>query len=384
MIKTDSIFSIKHQDALTNARTGVMTLPHGPVRTPAFMPVGTNATVKAMTKDGLAEIGFDIILANTYHLYLRPGVDILRAAGGLHGFSGWKGNFLTDSGGYQVFSLSDFRKITGEGVKFRSHIDGSSHFLTPESVVGLQAAFNSDIQMQLDVCTGWGTPWKKAKEALVITTDWAKRARKAWLDSPEEYEGKLFPIVQGNFYHDLRKESAQSVIDLDPPGIAIGGLSVGEPAEAYSEFLEATAALLPRDKPRYVMGIGTPDYILDAVKNGIDIFDCVLPTRNARNGSLFTRDGIIAIKKERYAADFGPLDPECGCKVCREYSRSYMRHLYKNDEILSSMLASWHNLAFLHGMMAEIRDAIEHDRFDQYRTAFLARFFAGKAQKELP
>lgn len=384
MSKTDPIFTLKHQDAFTNARTGTMTLPHGPVRTPAFMPVGTNATVKAMTKDGLAEIGFDIILANTYHLYLRPGVDVLRAAGGLHGFSGWKGNFLTDSGGYQVFSLSDFRKITGEGVKFRSHIDGSSHFLTPESVVGLQAAFNSDIQMQLDVCTGWGTPWKKAKEALVITTDWAKRARKAWLETPEEYEGKLFLIVQGNFYHDLRKESVQSVIDLDPPGIAIGGLSVGEPAEAYSEFLEATAGLLPRDKPRYVMGIGTPDYILDAVRNGIDIFDCVLPTRNARNGSLFTRDGVIAIKKERYASDFGPLDPECGCKVCREYSRSYMRHLYKNDEILSSMLASWHNLAFLHGMMAEIREAIEQDRFEQYRMSFLSRFFAGKNQKEQP
>lgn len=372
------IFRLSHRDSRTSARTGTIDLPHGPVKTPAFMPVGTNATVKAMTKDGLAEIGFDIILANTYHLYLRPGVEVLERAGGLHGFSGWKGNFLTDSGGYQVFSLSAFRKITNEGVKFRSHIDGSSHFLTPESVVGLQASFNSDIQMQLDVCTGYGTTWKKAKEALVITTDWAKRAMNAWKATPETYEGKLFPIIQGNFFHDLRKESVESVMELDPPGIAIGGLSVGEPAEVYSEFLEATAALLPQDKPRYVMGIGTPDYILEAVNAGIDIFDCVLPTRNARNGSLFTRDGPIAIKKERFASDFGPIDPECTCKVCREYSRAYMRHLYKNDEILSSMLATWHNLAFLHQMMGEIRTAIEADAFSDYRAQFLSRFFGNR------
>ncbi len=374
MDKCDSIFRLGHKDAACAARTGVIDLPHGPVQTPAFMPVGTNATVKAMTKDWLDEIGFDIILANTYHLYLRPGVEIIQKAGGLHGFSGWKKNFLTDSGGYQVFSLSSFRKITREGVKFRSHIDGSSRFLTPESVVGLQAGFNSDIQMQLDVCTGFGTEWKKAKEALVITTDWAKRAKKAWLETGEEYQGKLFAIVQGNFYHDLRDESVESVIELDTPGIAIGGLSVGEPKEVYTEFLSSVAEKLPETKPRYVMGIGTPDYILDAVLNGIDIFDCVLPTRNARNGSLFTRDGSIAIKKERYASDFGPVDPECGCRVCREYSRSYMRHLYKNDEILSSMLASYHNLAFLHKLMQEIRVAIENDAFLEYRAGFLSRF----------
>jgi len=377
MQKTDKIYRLCHQDAHCRARNGFIDLPHGSVRTPAFMPVGTNATVKAMTKDSLAEIGFDIILANTYHLYLRPGVDIIRKAGGLHGFSGWNRNFLTDSGGYQVFSLSSFRKITKDGVKFRSHIDGSAHFLTPESVVGLQAGFNSDIQMQLDVCTGFGTEWKKAKEALVITTDWAKRAKKAWLDAPDEYQGKLFAIIQGNFHHDLRKESIESVCELDTPGIAIGGLSVGEPPEVYSEFLESTASLLPDDKPRYVMGIGTPDYILDAVYNGIDIFDCVLPSRNARNGSLFTRDGSIAIKKERFASDFGPIDPDCHCRVCREYSRAYMRHLYKNDEILSSMLATYHNLAFLYQLMEEIREAIDADRFTEYRKAFLARFNGG-------
>ncbi len=374
MNKNSSIFRINHADSGSRARTGFIDLPHGTVQTPAFMPVGTNATVKAMTKDWLDEIGFEIILANTYHLYLRPGSKLIRDAGGLHGFSGWKKNFLTDSGGFQVFSLSSFRKITREGVKFRSHIDGSSHFLTPESVVGLQADFNSDIQMQLDVCTGFGTEWKKAKEALVITTDWAKRAKKAWLETPDEYQGKLFSIVQGNFYQDLRKESIDSVIDLDTPGIAIGGLSVGEPPEVYRDFLASTSELLPDDKPRYVMGIGTPDYILDAVLNGIDIFDCVLPTRNARNGSFFTRDGIIAIKKERFARDFGPIDPECSCRVCREYSRAYMRHLYKNDEILSSMLASYHNLAFLHQMMKEIRLAIQENRFVQYRSSFLSRF----------
>ncbi len=379
MQKNDSIYAIQHQDSKCAARTGTIDLPHGPVRTPAFMPVGTNATVKAMTKDWLDEIGFDIILANTYHLYLRPGVDIIRQAGGLHGFSGWKKNFLTDSGGYQVFSLSNFRKITREGVKFRSHIDGSARFLTPESVVELQAGFNSDIQMQLDVCTGFGTEWKKAKEALVITTDWANRAKKTWLETGDGYQGKLFAIVQGNFFPDLRKESVESVIELDTPGIAIGGLSVGEPAEVYSEFLASTACLLPPGKPRYVMGIGTPDYILDAVLNGIDMFDCVLPSRNARNGSFFTRDGSIAIKKERYAADFGPIDPECACRVCREYSRAYMRHLYKNDEILSSMLATYHNLAFLNRLMEEIRIAILSDSFVEYRKNFLARFTGGNA-----
>jgi queuine tRNA-ribosyltransferase len=373
MQKSDPIYTLHHQDSQCKARTGVIELPHGPVVTPAFMPVGTNATVKAMTKDDLSEIGFDIILANTYHLYLRPGVEIIKQAGGLHGFSGWNKNFLTDSGGYQVFSLSDFRKITAEGVKFRSHIDGSARFLTPESVVALQEGFNSDIQMQLDVCTGFGTEWKKAKEAMDITHDWAKRAKKAWLETGETYQGKLFAIVQGNFYRDLRKESVESVIALDTPGIAIGGLSVGEPPEVYSEFLSSTAELLPEDKPRYVMGIGTPDYILDAVYNGIDIFDCVLPSRNARNGSLFTRDGAIAIKKERFASDFSPIDPECTCRVCRDYSRAYMRHLYKNDEILSSMLATYHNLAFLHQLMREIRAAIESNTFVDYRKAFLSR-----------
>lgn len=377
MNKSDTIFTLTAQDPGCAARTGYMHLPHGDVQTPAFMPVGTNATVKAVTKDWLEEIGFEIILANTYHLYLRPGMDIIEEAGGLHGFSGWSGNFLTDSGGYQVFSLADFRKITAEGVKFRSHIDGSSHFLTPESIVRLQAQLNSDIQMQLDVCTGYGTEWKKAKEALDITKNWTVRAKQTWLETDDAYQGKLFGIVQGNFYHDLRKESVEALLEIDTPGIAIGGLSVGEPRDLYTEFLETTAALLPRDKPRYVMGIGTPDYILDAVYHGIDIFDCVLPTRNARNGSLFTRDGQLSIKKECYTRDFSPIDPSCTCRVCREYSRAYLRHLYKQDEILFCMLATFHNLAFLHGMMVEIRTAIANGTFSEYRTSFLSRLNGG-------
>ncbi len=372
----ESIFAEKHADSSGRARTGTLFLPHGTVSTPVFMPVGTNATVKAVTKDWLDEIGFEIILANTYHLYLRPGTDIIQAAGGLHGFSGWKKNFLTDSGGFQVFSLAPFRKITEEGVRFKSHIDGSSHFLTPENVVGIQARFNSDIQMQLDVCTGYDIPRKKAEQALYITENWAKRGKQAWLETDDAYQGKLFAIVQGNFFRDLRERSAAFVSELDTPGIAIGGLSVGEPFDVYADMLDLTSSLLPRSKPRYVMGIGTPEYILEAVKNGIDMFDCVLPTRNARNGSYFTKDGPIAIKKEQYSRDFSPVDLECRCRVCREYSRAYLRHLYKNGEILSSMLASYHNLAFLYNMMMEVREAIEADRFAAYHASFLSRYTA--------
>ena len=370
-----SIFTQLHQDSCSKARTGILELPHGRVRTPVFMPVGTSATVKAMTKDDLEEIGFEILLANTYHLYLRPGVDIVEEAGGLHGFSLWKRNFLTDSGGFQVFSLAPFRKITDQGVSFQSHIDGSRHFLTPELVVDIQRRYNSDIQMQLDVCTGYGISKKDAAEALRITTDWSSRAMAAWREARQQgYKGMLFPIVQGNFFEDLRQESAQFVSSLQSPGIAIGGLSVGEPHEKYAEMLAYTAALLPKDKPHYVMGIGTPDYILEAIENGIDMFDCVLPTRNARNGSYFTRDGAISIKNARYASDFGPIDSECNCKICRQYSRAYLRHLFKEQEILSSMLASYHNLAFLHQMMAEVRVAIEENRFAGYKKNFLSRY----------
>lgn len=373
------IFNILHKNKNSKARTGVLSLPHGTVQTPVFMPVGTNATVKAITKDDLEEIGFEIILANTYHLYLRPGPDLIKEAGGLHGFSKWNRNFLTDSGGFQVFSLSKLRKISDEGARFQSNIDGSYHMFTPENVVETQAKFNSDIQMQLDVCSGWGVDRKEAVEALRITSDWLLRAKKAWEEEQGKgYKGILFPIVQGNFFEDLRKQSAEFVASLDFPGIAIGGLSVGEPKEEYSKFLSYTVSCLPEDKPKYVMGIGTPDYILDAIANGIDMFDCVLPTRNARNGSYFTHDGMLSIKQERFIHDFGPIDKECNCKVCKNYSRSYLRHIFKSQEILSSMLASYHNLYFLHNLVKEAREAINNDRFEEYREVFLKRFNAGE------
>lgn len=374
MRERKNIYTLLHQDAGSAARTGVIRLPHGTVQTPAFMPVGTAATVKGITKDDLHEIGFEIILANTYHLFLRPGMDVIKRAGGLHGFSGWNKNFLTDSGGFQVFSLSQLRKIKEEGVTFQSHIDGSRQFLSPEIAVQVQAAFNSDIQMQLDICSPYGIPKKETEKALTLTTAWMHRAVREW-DQTEGYEGSLFPIIQGGFFEDLRIRSIESIMECDPHGIAIGGLSVGEPEEVYKEFLAFTAAHVPKHKPLYVMGIGTPDYILEAVKNGVDLFDCVLPSRNARNGNLFTRTGPISIKKKEYEYDFGPIDPSCSCKVCRNYSRAYLRHLFRCKEILYSMLATYHNLAFLHRMVAEIRESITEDRFSEYYRSFLKDYY---------
>jgi len=337
------------------------------------MPVGTNATVKAVPPEDLEAMGFKLILANTYHLYLRPGHELVKSAGGLHGFSGWSRNFLTDSGGFQIFSLSNMRKIKEEGVTFRSHIDGSSHFLTPEKVVEIQTAFNSDIQMQLDICSAYGEDERAALKAMTITHDWARRAKKAWSDAREKegYQGQLFGIVQGNFFPALRSESVKVISDLDFPGIAIGGLSVGEPAEVFNDLLAHTSALLPADKPRYLMGIGTPDYILEAVHNGIDIFDCVYPTRTARHGLLFTSQGEIGIKKAIYEKDFSPIDPECSCPVCLNHSKAYLRHLFRNQEILYAILATRHNLHFLGDFVRKIRLAIFENRFEEFRKSFL-------------
>ncbi len=370
-------FDIHRIDTNGRARTGTLTLAHGPVSTPVFMPVGTAATVKAMTKDDLEEIGFEIILSNTYHLYLRPGTEVIGRAGGLHQWMRWGRNILTDSGGFQVFSLAPFRKIKEEGVQFRSHIDGSSHILSPEKVVEIQAILGSDIQMQLDYCTSWGTEYKEAVKALEITDRWLARAKAAREKAPDSYEGALFGIVQGNFYKDLRERSAASVVAKDLPGIAIGGLSVGEPFDVYAEYLAHTAALLPQEKPRYVMGIGTPEFILEAIDHGIDMFDCVFPTRTARNGLVFTARGPLTLKKEKNTFDMGPLDPECSCKVCREYSRSYLRHLYKGGEILASMLASYHNLYFLHALVSQAREAINQGNFAAFKTAFLSKYGEG-------
>jgi queuine tRNA-ribosyltransferase len=372
------IFTQGRRDPSTRARTGWIDLPHGRVATPAFMPVGTNATVKAIGPGAIADMGFSIILANTYHLFLRPGPDLIRDAGGLHGFTGWRGNFLTDSGGFQVFSLSALRKLTEEGVSFRSHIDGSSRFIGPEDAVEAQSAFNSDIQMQLDVCTPFGASEKEAADASDLTTRWARRAKERWLRKRDEgYAGQLFGIVQGNFYERLRKRSAEEILELGLPGTAIGGLSVGESFEVFSEHLARTAALIPDDRPRYLMGIGTPDFILEAIENGIDLFDCVFPTRTARNGLIFTSRGPIAIKKALYERDFGPPDPLCACPVCSTHSRAYLRHLYKCEEILYAMLATRHNLHFLGDLVRRARYSIEHGTFQAFKKDFLSAYGAG-------
>jgi len=375
----DRIFTIYARDPSCGARTGCMELPHGKIETPVFMPVGTNGTVKALTVEDLRDIGFGIVLSNTYHLYLRPGMDVIAGAGGLHKFANWDRNILTDSGGFQVFSLAPFRKITPDGIKFRSHIDGSYHFLSPEDVVELQTVIGSDIQMQLDVCTGWGVSRKEAEEALETNSLWMGRAKKKWEEARlEGYGGYFFPIVQGNFFQDLRRESAGRVIETAPPGIAIGGLSVGEPKEVFFEYLALISAMLPGDLPRYVMGIGTPEYILTAIENGIDMFDCVFPTRNARNGNVMTAAGAFALKKEENRLNFLPIDEGCGCRVCRNYSRAYLRHLFKTREILCSMLASYHNLYFLNELVRRAREAIVEKRFLSFKKEFLARYTEGK------
>ena len=370
------IFSLKHRDNFSAARTGTINLPHGTVSTPVFMPVGTNGTVKALTVDDLKEIGFEIILSNTYHLALRPGTEVIEKAGGLGSFINWDRNILTDSGGFQVFSLSSLRKITLEGVSFQSHVDGSWHFFSPENTVEIQSIFGSDIQMQLDYCSSWGASRKEAEHALDITCNWLERAKKNWEEKLQKtaYRGSLFGIVQGNFFPDLRKKSAEYCMAADTPGIAIGGLSVGEPKEVFAETLAQTAALLPEDKPRYAMGIGTPDYILYAIEHGIDMFDCVLPTREGRNGRVYTRQGPFAIKKSENRFDFSPIDKDCGCKVCREYSRAYLRHLFKTQEILCSMLASYHNLYFLNELVSNARRAIGQNRFIEYKKEFLEKY----------
>ncbi len=365
---------IEHRDSGSGARTGVLDLPRGPVETPVFMPVGTNGTVKALTHRQVEELGFRLILGNTYHLYLRPGMEVIGEFGGLHEFSTWPHNILTDSGGYQVFSLAPFRKITQEGVEFRSHIDGSRHHLTPELVTEVQGQLGSDIQMVLDVCTPPDIDHAEAKEAKDITSLWARRAIETWEGLPESYEGLVFGIVQGNFFSDLRRESAAELVDLDFPGYAVGGLSVGETFNRFVEYLGITAELLPADKPRYLMGIGTPEYILEAVRNGIDMFDCVFPTRTARNGTVFTRDGRLALSNARYTADTAPLDAECGCPTCSRYSRAFLRHLFKANEILGPVLATQHNLFFLARLVDDIREAIRADRFTEFAAEFMRRY----------
>lgn len=343
------------------------------------MPVGTQGTVRAVRLENLHELGFQMILGNTYHLYLRPGMEVLKTHGGLHQFMNWHGNILTDSGGYQIFSLSALRKIYNGGVEFRSHIDGSAHFLTPEKVVDIQHCLNSDVQMALDICTPPAVSYAEAEQAVEITGSWARRARAHWsglgdAGGTAAYAGHLFGIVQGNFYEDLRRRSAGELCELDLPGYAIGGLSVGESFAEFQHFLAFTAPLLPADRLRYLMGIGTPEYILEAIEHGIDMFDCVFPTRIARNGSCFTNHGRLVLKNKRYKFDSRPIMAE-GPIV--QYSRSYLRHLFKSDEILGPMLASLHNLWFLKDLVERAAAAIRENRFLQFKKDFMATYSLG-------
>jgi len=374
------LFKTTHNDSGSRARTGILELPHGSVPTPMFMPVGTNATVKAMLHESISKIGYNLILGNTYHLFLRPGKEVIDHYGSLHNFSNWQGNILTDSGGFQVFSLAPFRKIKEEGVRFRSHIDGAYHMLTPEDVVGLQESFKSDIAMCLDVCTPPDITYKQALEALELTTRWAARSKKRRQQAVTDWQGHLFGIIQGNFYKDLRKRSTEEILELDLPGVAIGGLSVGETFSQFEDHLAHSAELLPQEKPRYLMGIGTPDYILSAVEHGIDMFDCVFATRTARTGTVFTDDGMIALKKAAHRFDKGPIVEGCTCPACSQYSRGYLRHLFKTNEILGSMLATEHNLQYLYDFIQKIHTAIYNNNFREFKATYLKRFFAGNTK----
>jgi queuine tRNA-ribosyltransferase len=350
------------------ARRGTLTLAHGVVQTPVFMPVGTYGTVKAMTPQSLDDIGAQICLGNTFHLWLRPGLEVVKAHDGLHDFMNWRKPILTDSGGFQVFSLGALRKITEEGVKFSSPHDGAKLFLSPEISMQIQKVLNSDIVMIFDECTPYPASHEEAAKSMRMSMRWARRSR----DEHDKLENAnaLFGIVQGGMYEDLRDESIAGLCDIGFDGMAIGGLSVGEPKDDMARILAHTAPRLPTDKPRYLMGVGTPEDLVNGVKNGIDMFDCVMPTRNARNGHLFTRFGDVKIKNARYRADTGPLDPSCSCYTCTQFTRSYLHHLYRNGEILGGMLNTIHNLHFYQTIMAEMRAAIESGKLDEWSSAF--------------
>ncbi|WZL71540.1 tRNA guanosine(34) transglycosylase Tgt [Clostridiaceae bacterium 35-E11] len=355
----------------SGARLGLLHTPHGTIETPIFMPVGTQATVKAMTPEELKEINSQIILSNTYHLYLRPGHQLVEKAGGLHKFMNWDRPILTDSGGFQVFSLGDLRKISEEGVEFRSHIDGSKHFISPEKAIEIENALGADIIMAFDECAPYPADRNYVKNSLERTTRWAKRCKEA--HKKPESQG-LFGIVQGGMYKDLREQSVAEITALDFPGYAVGGLSVGEPKPLMYEVLEYTTPLMPKDKPRYLMGVGSPDCLIEGVLRGIDMFDCVLPTRIARNGTAMTSTGKVVIKNAKYIEDFEPLDSNCDCYTCRNYSRAYLRHLYKSQEILSARLVTYHNLYFLLKLMENVRKAIHEDRLLDFRKDFFDKY----------
>ncbi len=370
-------YELIKKDAHSAARRGVMHTPHGDVQTPVFMPVGTQATVKAMKPEDVAKLGENgahIILANTYHLYLRPGHEIVKKAGGLHRFMNWDRAILTDSGGFQVFSLGKLRKISEEGVKFKSYIDGSSHMFTPENSMEVQNALGADIIMAFDECAPPNADYRYIKESQARTTRWLRRCVDAHHNTEKQ---ALFGIMQGGFFKDLREESAKAIVDMDLPGYAIGGISVGETKEEYVGVLDYAVDMLPENKPRYVMGIGTPDYILEAIEHGVDMFDCVEPTRLARHGMAMTDHGRLSLDKAPFKEDFRPIDEGCNCYACRNYSRAYIHHLVRENEIFGAMLLSEHNLNFLVRLAEKSRKAIEEDRFTQFKKEFLFEYENG-------
>ncbi|HBM75518.1 MAG TPA: tRNA guanosine(34) transglycosylase Tgt [Clostridiaceae bacterium] len=354
-----------------SGRLGIIHTPHGTIDTPVFMPVGTQATVKGMTPEELKYIGAQIILSNTYHLYLRPGEKLIEKAGGLHKFMNWDRTILTDSGGFQIFSLSSLRDIKEEGVTFKSHLDGSRHFISPEKAVAIQNSLGSDIMMCLDECLPYPCEKEYASRALGRTIRWAKRCKKAHIDTEKQ---SLFGIIQGGMYKELRERSVSEMVDMDFPGYSIGGLSIGEPKSMMYEVLDWIAPLLPSNKPRYLMGVGSPDCLIEGAMRGIDMFDCVLPTRIARNGTVFTSHGKLVVRNAEYAEDFLPLDEECDCYTCRNYSRAYIRHLFKAREMLGARLATIHNLYFLIKLMEKIRQAIKDDRLTKFRDEFYIKY----------
>ncbi len=363
-------FSLIKKETASSARLGRIVTPHGEIGTPVFMPVGTQATVKTLSPADLADIGAEIILGNTYHLFLRPGHELIRDFGGLQEFMGWKRPVLTDSGGFQVFSLADLRKITEEGVTFQSHIDGGAkHFITPEYAVEIQEALGADIIMAFDECIPFPATHDYARESLERTLRWAKRCRAA----KKETGQALFGIVQGGMYPELRKHSAEALLEIGFEGYALGGLSVGETKPVMYEMIEASVPLLPQDKPRYLMGVGTPEDLVEGVDRGIDMFDCVMPTRNARNGTFFTSFGKVVIRNAQYERDKQPIDPECHCSTCRTFTRAYLRHLFNANEVLALRLGTIHNLFFYLQLMRNVRTSIEQGRFREFKREFLKK-----------
>lgn len=351
----------------TGARLGEIITPHGTFPTPMFMPVGTQASVKSLAPEELDEMGSSIILSNTYHLWLRPGADLIEEAGGLHKFMNWDKGILTDSGGFQVFSLADMRRIEEEGVHFRNHLNGSKMFLSPEKAINIQNKLGPDIMMSFDECPPFHESYDYVKKSVERTSRWAERGLEAHANPDRQ---GLFGIIQGAGFKDLRQQSARDLISMDFPGYSIGGLSVGETKEDMNRVLDFTTPLIPEDKPRYLMGVGTPDSLIDGVIRGIDMFDCVLPTRIARNGTCMTHRGRLVVKNAKYERDFGPIDDQCNCYTCRNYSRAYIRHLIKADETFGLRLTSYHNLYFLHEVMRNVRQAILDDNLLEYRESF--------------